>query len=157
MTGQRTYGALSIPIGLTLLQACQAPLEASATPENSAEPQIISGPCARISADPKPLPKQASPDYFQESFGGYWHREGDDRKSYDFGLLSPHKMIYRVSGLRGFGGIVPIEQVAIAPWTFSHSGGTAVVFMTHDCAELREMRNGVVTDEVIGVFVQKRR
>ena len=135
------------------VNACQsAPLENSDAVGSS-----MSGPCARLSKNPQPLPDNPSPEFMQASFGGLWYLIDDDSRAHQFGLLSPNRMYYRTTGLRGFGGVVPIKVDAIAPWTFRHTGGNVVVFMTTDCAELRAAEGYQVTDIVIGVFEKRER
>lgn len=140
-------------IGLTPLSACQSAPVASAEVAS----HTVSGPCARLSQNPHPLPDDPSPEFIQASFDGLWYLSGDESRAHQFRLLSPRSMLYRETGLHGFGGIVPVKVDAIAPWTFRHSGGDVVVFITTDCAELRAAEGLQVTDQVVGVFEKRDR
>ena len=155
MTRHKIPLFLSALCGLIPLSGCQATRADKPAAHVAGGAPQVTGPCATRSDNPKPLPEHPGPEFFQDSFGGLWYLEGDDRKAHDFGLNSPNSMIYRVTGIRGFGGVVPIRQDALAPWTFSQPFGTAIIFITTDCAELRDAPRGVVTNEVIGLFLRK--
>ncbi|MEM9570542.1 MAG: hypothetical protein AAF996_03690 [Pseudomonadota bacterium] len=138
---------------LTQLGACQSAPVASAEVAS----HTVSGPCATLSQNPQLLPDDPSPEFMRASFDGLWYLSGDESRAHQFGLLSPNRMYYRATGLHGFGGIVPLKVDAIAPWTFRHSGGDVVVFITTDCAELRAAQGLQVTDQVVGVFEKRER
>lgn len=156
MTRHKSLNVLSALCGLIPLYACQAtPPGQPANTVAAVAPQVT-GPCATRSENPEPLPDQPGSEFFEEHFSGLWYLEGGDGTAHDFGLFSPHSMLYRVTGILGFGGIVPQRVEALAPWTFSQPYGTAVIFITTDCAELRNAPRAVVTDDVVGLFLRKR-
>lgn len=147
---------VSVLFGLTPLTACQAAPAETLEPDRSSNTELVAGPCAARSDDRTLLPDDPGPEYFQTAFRQYWKQDGDTKTTHSFGLVSPHRMMYRKSGINGFGGIVPLWRDAIAPWTFRHSAETAVIFVTTDCAELRDVQDGVVTQQVVGVLTAVR-